>query len=200
MKNIRRSTGFIHHNRRLACQNSQFEVFLDHVEDSNGSSVSDYLVLAPKRKVSNLVTGVGILPIVNGKYALIRIYRHAIEDYSWEIPRGFVEANEENIESVVRELEEETGLKCEKGHVRSLGYLTPDAGILAARVHLFVATQCQQKACFIANELGHRELKLFGAAEMAHMANESVIQDPSTLTAYLRYAADIRKGTTRNLK
>jgi ADP-ribose pyrophosphatase len=187
MKDIKRPTGYILHNRRLVCENSQFDVFFDHVEDSDGSKVTDYLVLVPRRKAANLITGVAILPIVDGRYALLRIYRHAIDDYSWEIPRGFVEPGEENIESVIRELGEETGLKCEKNHIRSLGYLTPDAGILAARIHLFVATQCQWRAPFIVNEMGHRELKLFNASEMVQMAKESVVQDPYTLITYYRY-------------
>lgn len=193
MKDLKYHAGYILRNRKLACQNSQFEVFLDHIEDSGGCVVTDYLVLAPIRKTANLITGVAILPVVDSKYALLRIYRHAIQDYSWEIPRGFVEANEKNIDSVSRELEEETGLKCEKDDIRSLGYLTPDAGILSARIHLFVATKCQLKTPFISNEMGHLELKLFDAYEMAYMAKESVIQDPSTLTAYFRYVNGLGK-------
>ncbi len=193
MTNTRYPAGFIIHNRMKACGNSQFDVFLDHLEDSSGAIVTDYLVLSPKRKTANMVTGVAILPIVDDKYAMLRVYRHAIGDYSWEIPRGFVEADEENIESVARELEEETGLKCEKDQIQSLGCLTPDAGILAARIHLFVAIHCQRDKPFTGNEIGHQELKIFDASEMAQMTRDSVIQDPSTLTAYYRYINDIGK-------
>lgn len=193
MKGTNNSTGYVLRNRRLACENSKFKVFFDHIEGKEGLSVPDYLVVAPKHKTANMVTGVAVLPIVDGKYALLEVYRHAIEDYSWEIPRGFVEAEEAGIESVNRELEEETGLRCEKDHLVSLGYLTPDAGTLAARIHLFVATQCQWQVAYVANEIGHRSLRLFEDAEVASMVEESIIQDPCTLIAYYRHMEKVRK-------
>lgn len=49
------------------------------------------LVVEPKQKSSNLITGVGILPMVEDKIGLIQIYRPAIRNYSWEIPHGFVD-------------------------------------------------------------------------------------------------------------
>ena len=77
--------------RKLACQNSQFEVFYDHIESENGFIVEDYITIIPKRKLLNDITGVAILPIVDSKIALLKVYRHIIEDWSWEIPRGFIE-------------------------------------------------------------------------------------------------------------
>jgi len=83
------------------------------------------------------VTGVAILPIIQDRYVgMVRIYRPAIRAYSWEIPHGFVEAEERDHQaSAIRELMEETGLKV--SNVESLGYITPDAGVIAGRVHLF---------------------------------------------------------------
>lgn len=127
-------------NCRLICEKSQFEFFFDNVKTSEGFNVSDYLVLSPKRKIDNMIIGVVVLPILVGRYGLIKVYRHTIQDYSWEIPRGFMIAGEESIGSAKRELEKETGLYCEKENILPLGFVTPDAGIHAARIHLFVAT------------------------------------------------------------
>lgn len=193
MKGTNKSTGYVLRNRRLACENSKFKVFFDHVEEKDGLSVPDYLVVAPKHKLANTVTGVAILPIVDGKYALLEIYRHAIDGHSWEVPRGFVEAGEDCIESVMRELKEETGLYCKEEDIMPLGYMTPDAGILAARIQLFVVNQCQWQVSYVANEIGHRSLRLFEDAEVASMAEESIIQDPCTLIAYYRYMEKVRK-------
>ena len=77
-------------SRRLACENAYYEVFLDDLADDSGD-VREYLVVAPKKSATYLVTGVAVLPVVKNRYALLRIYRHAIQDYSWEVPRGFVE-------------------------------------------------------------------------------------------------------------
>lgn len=141
-------------NRRLICENSQFELFFDHVKTREGFNVSDYLVVAPKRKADNINIGVAVLPIIDGEYALIKVYRHAIQDYSWEIPNGFVDDGEKSIESAKRELEEEPGLYCEKDNILPLGFVTSDAGILAARMNLFVATQCRRIKPYAANEMG----------------------------------------------
>lgn len=185
--------GYMVHDRRLVCENSKFEVFFDHIEEKNGVIVPDYLVVAPKQKTEDLITGVSILPVVDGKYALLKIYRHAIADYSWEIPKGFIEQNEQGITSATRELEEETGFYCEDKNIYFLCHLTPDAGTLAARIHIFVATKCRWKTPFKASEMGHRELKLFDGLEIEHMIKESAIHDPCTVVAYYRYATSLKK-------
>jgi 8-oxo-dGTP pyrophosphatase MutT (NUDIX family) len=173
--------------RTLACENSRFFVFFDELKSKDQSSVPDYLVVAPKNVGVNLVTGVAVLPICDGKIGLIRAYRHAIQDYSWEIPRGFVEEGESDPASALRELEEETGLSCDSLELRSLGFITPDAGILAARVHVHVALRCIRIRPYTAVELGHREFRLFDSSEIENLISRSEIQDPCTVFAYYRF-------------
>jgi len=197
MRDKRPPKGFFIRNRVLACENSMFEVFFDHVEDNKAFNVPDYLVLAPRQKGPKFVSGVGILPMVDGKYALLKIYRHILKNYFWEIPRGFVEEGEENIETARRELLEETGLVCEKDNIFSLGFIAPDAGIISARMHLFVALECQWDSHFVRNEIGHRELKLFSPLKIERLTQRALIQDPSTLIAYYRYS--LTKKTVRKI-
>ncbi len=125
-------------NRRLACENTKFFVYLDHVIDKIGSEVSDYLVVAPKSTGENLVAGIAILPIIDGQVGLIRIYRPALRAYVWEIPHGFVNEGEDEETSALRELLEETGLVVSPNGLSSLGFITPDSGVIAARGHLYV--------------------------------------------------------------
>ena len=40
------------------------------------------------------ISGVAILPIKNNCLGLIKIYRHAVSSFCWEVPRGFVDENE----------------------------------------------------------------------------------------------------------
>ena len=173
-------------SRKLACENSQFEVFYDHVKGKE-FEVQDYITVAPKRRHSDNITGVAILPVVERKIALLKIYRHIFEDWSWEIPRGFVEPGEDKKQSVARELEEETCLLCKENSMHSLGYLAPDAGILRCRINIFSAENCHFSKPFTPNELGHTELRMFSFSEILRMADTSEIQDPYTLTAIYRY-------------
>jgi 8-oxo-dGTP pyrophosphatase MutT (NUDIX family) len=171
-------------SRRLIGENTRFHVFFEHVADGQGHEVPDYLVVAPKKQSGNMVTGVAILPVIDGQIGLVRIYRPAIRDWSWEIPHGFVEEGEGAHASAIRELVEEGGITCES--VTSLGYITPDSGILAARVHLFVASG-RHRAAGATGEIGLREFRLFPQQEFEQMIRESSIQDTFTLAAWCRY-------------
>lgn len=172
--------------RRLICENSRFHVYLDdwvHQE----RRAQDYLVVAPKLAVGDFVTGVAVLPVCEEKFGLLKIFRHAVERDCWEIPRGFVEPGESEIGSALRELQEETGLSCAMGETESLGYVTPDAGILAARVHLYAAKRCARADGFAPVEFGHQEFRLFSRPEMDGLIARSEIQDPATLVAFFKY-------------
>lgn len=172
-------------SRRLVCENQKFHVYFDHVVDRAGHEVPDYLVVSPKQQSQDLVTGVAILPIMQGYVGMVRIYRPPLRSYSWEIPHGFVEAEEHDQQaSAIRELMEETGLKV--SNVESLGYITPDAGIIAGRVHLFLADQCEQTGTQI-SELGLREFDFFAIEEFERMVENSIVQDAFTLAAWCRY-------------
>ena len=174
--------------RKLVSENSQFHIFFDELTSQGRSTIRDYLVVAPKRVASNLVTGVAILPIVDGKIGLIRIYCHPIGQFSWEIPRGFIDPQEASAGAAGRELKEETGLDCKSEAIRSLGFITPDGGILAARVQLFVATQCAKEREYAPAEIGHRELRFFDIQEVEEMIVRSEVQDPSTVVAFFMYS------------
>src|SRR5262249_11328471 len=84
-------------NRTVACENQKFFVLFDEIGTGGGFDKSNSLLVAPKQVGNNLVTGFAVLPICEGKIGLLRIYRHTIEEDSWEIPRGFVEKDESPI-------------------------------------------------------------------------------------------------------
>ncbi len=173
--------------RRLACENAKFDIFFDWIEDVGGHSVRNYLVVSPKTKMPDLVTGVAMLPVMNGRIGLLKVYRHATGEYSWEIPRGFVERAEDDLNSVAREFEEETGLGCREQDIVSLGYMTPDAGVLSARVHLFAARASFAQQEYVPAELGHRALQFFSLSEVDRMMRASEIQDSYTVAAICKY-------------
>jgi len=173
--------------RKLGCSNRLIEVYLDDIEEPGGAQVSDFIVLAPRQKTGNLVTGVAILPVLDGSFGLLRIYRHPVRDYVWEVPRGFIEPGEQAHVSALRELDEETGLQCDPRDILDLGTVLPEPGILAARTHVFAATRCRRPGPFTANEMGHKELCFFDSKEITGMTRQQVIEDASTLVALCRY-------------
>ena len=174
-------------SRRLACENSKFQVFLDDVEAPDGQQVNDYLVIKPRVRVAGEVTGIAVMPVVEGQVGLLRLYRHAIQDMVWEIPRGFIDAGESGRTAAMRELEEETGLVCRDGDLVSCGHILPEAGVLDARIHVFAALRCLRGRPFSNDEFGHREFRLFGHSDLRSMVDNGLIQDPSTLVACIKY-------------
>lgn len=175
--------------RKLIAENSKFEIYFDHIVAQDQTAVPEYLVVVPKLQTRDGVTGVAILPVVNNQIALIKIYRHAIESFSWEIPRGFVESEEDTLESISRELEEETGLHCLRENIQSLGFIDADAGTLSAKIQLFLGLDCEVLQPFPADEMGHMKMKFFEVSEIYDMIKQSEIRDPSTLVAFYKYVS-----------
>lgn len=69
---------------------------------------------------------------------LIRQFRHAADDFIWEIPAGRLDAGESPEHCAARELEEEAGMRAERLERLITIYTTP--GFTDERIHLFLAT------------------------------------------------------------
>lgn len=174
--------------RRLVAENLRFELFFDHIQQADGQEVENFLVVAPRVKTAHLVTGVSVFAVWENKVALVRVYRHPLQTYCWELPRGFIDEGEPPEISARRELEEETGLICAPENLQSLGLYAPEAGTMAARVQLFIALDCLRTE-FVADEFGHHELKFFSLDEMSSMIEQGEIEDPGIMIALSRYRA-----------
>jgi ADP-ribose pyrophosphatase len=72
----------------------------------------------------------------NGDTMLVRQWRHAWDESSWEVPAGTFDGEEEPLGCARRELAEETGLIAER--YTSLG-VVHGAAFLTGRAHLFLA-------------------------------------------------------------
>jgi len=68
---------------------------------------------------------------------LIRQFRHAADDYMWEIPAGRLDPGETPEACARRELEEETGMRADRLQRLTTVYTTP--GFTDERIHLFLA-------------------------------------------------------------
>lgn len=174
-------------NRRQVCRNTVFTVYFDHIRDAHGNEVKDYLSIVPHHRAADGITGVAILPVVDGKLVLLRVYRHPLGTHSWEIARGFVDASETPVTAALRELREETGLVAAAASLRELGVIAPEAGVIEARIRLYVAEDCIAGAGATGVELGHREVRRFSRESLAALIERGEITDPCTLVCCYRY-------------
>ena len=71
--------------------------------------------------------------------ALVRHHRVAADTILWEFPRGSAKLGEDLAVCAAREGTEETGYTIDRGTVRLLGYIYPDAGLVATRVEAYTA-------------------------------------------------------------
>jgi 8-oxo-dGTP pyrophosphatase MutT (NUDIX family) len=71
------------------------------------------------------------------RVCFVRQYRHGIEDFSWEIPAGKLDAGEPPEVCAVRELQEETGVSAKRW--TPLGLYIPAPSIFTELIHLYLA-------------------------------------------------------------
>lgn len=110
----------------------------------------------------------------DGKIPIVRQYRPALEQFTWELPAGLVDEGEEAAQTCARELLEETGYPTKALH--PLGTYAPCTARLSNRIHsFFVETGPRDESRII--EAGI-ELKLVTPAELAGLirSGEFVLQ------------------------
>lgn len=175
-------------SRRLACTNRVWNVYFTHVTDGP-AEVVDYLVVEPKNRSTANVTGVAILPVVNGRIGLVRIGRVALDAVFIEAPKGFIDAGEDAQSAAQRELTEETGLVCDASDIVALGSVTPEASTLAARTGLFAALRCRPVEGARDAEIGLSGFTFVSLAEARSLAAGDGIEDATTVAALYRLFA-----------
>ena len=74
-----------------------------------------------------------------------------------------------------------------KKDIVSLGFITPDAGTLSAKVQLYACLHCEPSRPFAANEMGHADMELVDREEFQRRIDAGEVHDPSTLVAFYRY-------------
>jgi len=113
---------------------------------------------------------------------LIRQFRHAAEDFIWEVPAGRLDPGETPEACARRELEEETGMRARTLERLTMIYTTP--GFTDERIHLFLAhgleagTQRREADEFL-------ELHPLRWSEVMALVRSGEIQDGKTLTSLL---------------
>ena len=114
-----------------------------------------------------------------------RQYRHAANQYLWELPAGKLDPGENALAGAQRELAEETGYSAKKWKPLVEYYASP--GFLGESMKIFVAEGLLAgNAHPEADE--HIEFRLVKLSEVLKMIEKGAILDGKTLTSVLLYA------------
>ena len=108
-----------------------FNVALEKVTLPNG--------VTKDREVVRHPGAAAMVPLLDdGNVVLVKQYRHAVNNYLWEIPAGTLEPDEEPMACAERELVEETGY--EATNFDKLTEILPAPGYTDEHIHIFLAT------------------------------------------------------------
>jgi ADP-ribose pyrophosphatase len=119
-----------------------------------------------------------------------RQYRHAANQYLWELPAGKLEAGEDALAGAQRELEEETGYKAKKWKPLVEYFASP--GFLGESMKVFLAEGLIPGEAH-PEEDEEIELRLVKLTDVLKMIEKGAILDGKTLTSVLLYARLVAK-------
>lgn len=114
-----------------------------------------------------------------------RQYRHAANQFLWELPAGKLDPGEDPLAGAQRELEEETGYRAKKWRPLLNYYASP--GFLGEAMLVFLAEGLVAGDAHPEDD-EDIEFRLVRLSDLLKMVDKGVIQDGKTLTSALFYA------------
>lgn len=111
-----------------------FDVTVHENQSSNGVKGDYYVMKAPDWVIT--------IPEKDGKFLMVKQWRHGEKALSVEFPGGVIDKGEEPEAAAARELLEETG--CKAGTLTKLGKVNPNPALFSNHVHIFLAEDLVQ--------------------------------------------------------
>ena len=128
--------------------------------------------------------GVVMIPEHEGKFILIKQFRHAIRTEQYCFPRGYAENGGNPEDNAVRELQEEINANS-IGMTELLGRVAPDSGLTSTQAYVFFVEIGDYSA-----QIGHEgilEVVELTSAELDAWIKAGKITDGFTLSAWIMY-------------
>ncbi len=137
------------------------------------------------REVVHHPGGVTAVPILeDGRLLLIRQFRYPIQKYIFELPAGKLDSNQPPLETMMRELEEETGYRAASMEYECSFYTSP--GISDEVIYLFTARGLVRRSQRL-EEGEHITVEANTLAECVEKIRTSQIMDAKTILGILWY-------------
>lgn len=127
-----------------------------------------------------------VLPVrEDGKILMVRQFRNALDRYTLEIPAGGLNSPEEPmIEAAGRELEEETGFRCDKLEFLISIYTT--VAFCNERIEIFLARDLKPGKQHL-DEDEFINVEAYDVEELCQMIYDGKIEDSKTISAIMSY-------------
>ncbi len=163
--------------RELAYQGSILKIYKDTVEINDLVTQYDFI---------HHNGAAAVVPVTKeGKILMVRQYRNALDRFTLEIPAGKVDSPKEpRIVCAARELEEETGYRCE--NLEFLIRIDPYVAFCNEQIDIFVARNLikTHQDLDTDEDISVEEWKLEDLMELIYTAK---IKDAKTIAALLAY-------------
>ena len=171
--------------RDLIYRGAIIEVYQDHMEFANGNKADwDYI---------HHDGAAAVVPVLeDGRILMVRQYRTALGREALEIPAGKLDrADEEGIVCAARELEEETGYRCE--NLEWLLTLRPTIAYCDEKIEIFLARDLIPSRQHL-DEDEYVDVQPYDLEELKEKIFAGQIEDAKTIAALLAYEAKYLRG------
>jgi len=160
-------------NSKVLYDGKWVQLALDEIIKPDGTRATHEVV---KRR-----DGILIIPITNNKYYFVSQYRYPVNEVCLEFPTGFIDDNENHLDTAKRELREEIG--GENGTLQYIGFIWSWAGLMTQRLHVYVARDFRVTLQEL--EASEKDLKVItlSKTELNKKLLEGDIKNSSTLAA-----------------
>jgi ADP-ribose pyrophosphatase len=165
-------------NKKLIYKGTFAELFCDEVKLPNGN-------LATREYIKHSGAA-AVLPFIDKEnIILVKQYRYAIGQITYEIPAGKVDSGETPLECATRELEEETGYKAEKFEFFLSFY--PTVALSNEILHIFFAFGLE-KGNLNPDEDEFVEKEIVSFKNALKMVKDGHIKDSKTIISLLYFS------------
>ncbi len=163
-------------SRKVIYESSWLSLYIDRVRLPNDHILEEHHVLKLGRGSVSAV-----IEDARGRVLLVHLYRYPSDSFEWELPAGRVEEGETPLESIQREVLEETGYRAV--HYQEMLSYYPVNGVSNHRLTLFRCQAAERVGAFDTREI--TEVRWFEKEELRRMVRDREIKDGLSLIGLL---------------
>ncbi|HTV15712.1 MAG TPA: NUDIX hydrolase [Acidobacteriaceae bacterium] len=174
---------------KVSYEGPLFRVLSDEIREPNGKRVSRDVI---RHNGSVVILAIDKSKSKRNPLVLIeRQFRHAAQQYLYEVPAGKMEADEDHLDAAKRELLEETGFQARKWTKLLKYFASP--GFLGEWMQVFLAEGLTPGEASPEEDESF-ELQFVPMSELLRLIEADKIRDGKTIISVLYYALFGRRG------